>query len=270
MRKLIGLGLLMISPLANALVLPNDAKTMDRVSVYYTDWSSNAETQSMGFAFDTAGVMYSHAAIKDWGEYIGLLDVSNISQKFENDFDDMTTINGKLLVHKNIGDSNFNLWMNNSFAISTVLTSYNVYAGVSYDLNIGKLQIKPAIGYHHAIGMGSLKSDITLPNGQDIALHTDYSGSGGIGAVVTAQYPISVLNQQVIINAAVDAQFARSDEYQKFLMVGSPNGFGAVLNADWIINENFNAYAEYRYTNQYAISLDGQAAGVSVGVGYSF
>ncbi|RJX70995.1 hypothetical protein DZ860_11735 [Vibrio sinensis] len=261
---------LFCSASANALILPNDAKTLDRVSVYYMDWSEGATEQSQGFAFDTGVIQYSHAAIKNWGEWVAIIDASNFSKLSKNDYDDMESITVRTMTHKNLGDTNFNAWAQNTLATSTVMTANDLYVGISYDWNIGSLQLKPAIGLHHNFGMASIPLP-TQPNpGMELAMHTDHSGLAGMTAVITAQYPFTVFDQAVLFNAGLDYQFARPDDYKEFVMVDRDAGYAAIINLDWSISQNLNAFIEYRYMNNYSVAMNGNAGGLAVGVGYSF
>lgn len=261
---------LFCSASANALILPNDAKTLDRVSVYYMDWSEGATEQSQGFAFDTGVIQYSHAAIKEWGEWVAIIDASNFLKLSENDYDDMESITIRTMTHKNIGETSFNAWAQNTLATSTVMTANDLYVGISYDWNIGSLQLKPAIGLHHNFGMASIPLP-TQPNpGMELAMHTDHSGLAGMTAVITAQYPFTLFDQAVLFNAGLDYQFARPDDYKAFVMVDRDEGYAAIVNLDWSISQSFNAFIEYRYMNNYSVAMDGNAGGLAVGVGYSF
>lgn len=262
---------MMCSLSANALVLPHDAKTLDRVSLYYMDWSDGATEQSQGFAFDTGAIKYSHAAISEWGEWVTNVDLLNVTESWDNAFDNMASITVSGFVHKNIGESNFNLWAQNTAAVSTVMTANDLYLGISYDLNFGHLQLKPSIGAHHSFGMASLPFDsgMELPTGVT-AQHTDFSGYAGLVAGLTAQTPLMIGNQLFIASAGIDYQFARPEEFKDFVMVGRDSGYAFIGNLDWIISENLNAFVEYRYMNNYSVAMTGNAGGLAVGVGYSF
>ncbi|WOT06862.1 hypothetical protein [Shewanella youngdeokensis] len=187
----------------------------------------------------------THQVFADWGQLFvkgrlenpfGLKDTAYFGKDAAISYQTLGDL------YLNIGDSNFQFWLDESSFSNTAIHEMTTLAGAAYKMQFGKLNVKVGAGVAYAFG--------------HVPYTPAYHGNGYIGTRINVLYPI---NKQFVLFGMFDSRWDRPEDYYQTFSFEEKDGHHAIAGVKYnhdkhmafgVAYHNFKQFGGYNHDGQ--------------------